>query len=93
VGASLLVLGVAGVIGGAVDLARDGKGTCNMAPGQRRCPQVYDTFKSGAALTGLGVAGVVAGAVVLSLDALRGRPRAYVSVGRDFAYLSVGGEL
>jgi hypothetical protein len=93
VGASLLVLGVAGVIGGAVDLARNGNGTCDKAPGQRRCPQVYDTFTAGAALTGVGAAGVVAGAVVLSLDALRGRPRAYVSVGRDFAYLSVGGEL
>ena len=62
-------------------------------PGQKRCPQVYDTFAPGAALTGVGVAAVAAGAVTLAVDALRGKPRAYVSVGRDFAYFSVGGEL
>jgi hypothetical protein len=92
-GASLIVLGVAGVIAGGVDLSRNGQGTCDKAPGQKRCPQVYDTFAPGAALTGVGVAGVVAGAAVLTVDALRNRPRAYVSVGRDYAVLSVGGEL
>jgi hypothetical protein len=92
-GASLIVLGVAGVIAGGVDLARNGEGTCDKAPGQKRCPEVYDTFVPGAALTALGVAGVAAGGAVLAVDALRSRPRAYVSVGRDFALLTVGGEL
>jgi hypothetical protein len=92
VGGALLVLGVAGLIAGGVDLARDGNGTCDKAAGQRRCPQVYDTSGAGAALTGLGVAAVVGGVAVFTVDALR-KPRAYVSIGKDQVLLTIGGAL
>lgn len=94
VGGALLVLGAAGVIAGAIDLARDGKGTCDLTNGHTQCPSTYDTGPTGAALVGVGAVGVVGGIVALAIDAVRGRPArvsADLRVGPGGAFVGARG--
>ena len=72
VGGALIVLGAGGVAAGAADLYLDGRGTCNLAPGQTQCPSVYDTKLSGGVLVGVGIAALVGGVITLVVDAVRG---------------------
>jgi hypothetical protein len=70
-GSILLIAGAAGVASGGAELFLDGRGTCNLAPGQTQCQDVYDTKLAGGVLVGVGAAALVAGAVVLIVDAVR----------------------
>jgi hypothetical protein len=93
-GASLLVLGVAGIAAGAAELAIDGKGTCSLSSGRTQCKEVYDTGAAGAALVALGGVAVVGGAITFVVDAMRARPsrvQADVRVGPQTAYAGVRG--
>ncbi len=76
VGATLVVLGVAGIAAGAAELYLDGRGSCSLATGQKECPSVYDTKTIGGALVGVGAAGLVGGVITLVVDAMRGKPAA-----------------
>jgi PEGA domain len=79
VGGALIVLGAAGLAAGAADLYLDGRGSCNLAPGQTQCPTVYDTKLSGGVLVGVGIAALVGGVVTLVVDAVRGSSPAKAS--------------
>lgn len=85
-GAGLLGLGAAGIASGAAMLAVNGHGTCSLAPGQVRCPQVYDTTAEGGALLGVGLAGAIAGAVLIALEEKR-----FHAVHADVALSPSGG--
>jgi hypothetical protein len=79
VGGALLALGAAGVISGAVAIARDGNQACDRAPGQTQCSQVYDTNGLGIGLIAAGSVAVVGGVVALVVDAMKGRQAAAVT--------------
>ena len=66
-----LVGGALAVGGGAALLALDGKQACMRQPGQRLCPQRFDTLIPGAAVTAIGGALVVTGVILFAVD----RPR------------------
>lgn len=70
-GAGLLAVGAAGIGTGAGALAVNGHGTCSLAPGQLRCPQVYNTGAEGGALLGVGLAAAIGGAVLIALEEKR----------------------
>jgi hypothetical protein len=94
VGATLIVLGAAGVAAGAAELYLDGKGTCTLAAGQTQCKEVYDTKTIGGALVGVGAAGIVAGIVTLVVDGVRGKPSkvtADVRLGPSSGFVGVRG--
>jgi hypothetical protein len=93
VGATLLVLGVAGVAAGAAELAVDGQPSCKLPAGQRQCPQLYDTGTTGAALTAVGALAIAGGVATLVVDALR-KPklRAALSPLPGGALLTIGAE-
>jgi hypothetical protein len=66
-----LVGGVLALGAGAGLMALDGRGTCTGAPGQRQCPESYDTKTGGIAALAGGGALVVSSAVLFIVD----RPR------------------
>lgn len=80
-GAGLLAVGAAGIGTGAGALAVNGHGTCSLAPGQVRCPQVYNTGAEGGALLGVGLASAIAGAVLIILEERRYRSTLHADLG------------
>ncbi len=70
------VTGAVGLVAIAVGTALllvDGMGTCDLAPGQRQCPEVLDTQAAGiATLTG-GLLAASSSAVLFGLDYRRSR--------------------
>lgn len=66
-----LIGGLLAVGGGAAMIALDGHQACRRQPGQRLCPNAFDTLIPGAATTAIGGALVVTGVILFAVD----RPR------------------
>ena len=80
-GAGLLAVGAAGIGTGAGALAVNGQGSCSLATGQVRCPQVYNTGAEGGALLGVGVAAAITGAVLIFLEERRYHSAVHADLG------------
>jgi tetratricopeptide (TPR) repeat protein len=88
-GAGLLGVGAAGIGTGAAALAVNGHGSCSLAAGQVRCPQVYNTGAEGGALLGVGLVAAVGGAVLIALE----EKRFHSAVHADVSLSPSGGAL
>ena len=80
VGAGLLAVGAVGIGTGAGALAVNGDGSCTLAPGQVRCPKVYNTAGEGGALLGVGIAAAAAGAALIIVEERRYHANVHASI-------------
>jgi hypothetical protein len=83
-----LVVAAALVGTGAYLVHLDGKGTCDLQPGQQRCLEDYHTLGSGAGVLAGGAVLAAAAGTLLYLDVRRGRARVGVAFDRRGAGLA-----
>jgi hypothetical protein len=67
-GGTLLGVGAAAVIAGAVLVAKNHDGTCTLTGSQTQCPERLATLVPGAVTIGLGAAAIVGGVIALVVD-------------------------